>query len=60
MPDGLPNTRAEWLIAVAVHFAGIHIGDCSLDDTCDCPGKEYNDLLQKTIEAAQRLEPLEG
>jgi len=54
-----PHTRAEELIRVAVDYAGIHIGDCPLDDTCDCPGKEYNDLIQKTIEAAQRLEPLE-
>jgi hypothetical protein len=54
------RSRTSELIRVAVDFAGIHIGDCPCDDTCDCPGKEYNDLIQKTIEAAQRLEPLEN
>ena len=54
-----PHSRTAFLIAVAVDFAGIHIGDCPCDNTCDCPGKEYNDLIQKTILAAQRLEPLE-
>ena len=60
MSDGLPTTRAEWLIAIAVHYASIHLGDCPADDTCECEGREYNNALQKAIEAAQRLEPLEG
>ena len=55
----MKRTRVQALIAVAEDFAGIHIGDCPADDTCDCPGKEYNDLIQRTIEAAERLEPQE-
>lgn len=58
MPDSVvtSSARLRKLIAVAEDFGGVHIGECPADDTCDCEGKEFNDLLEAAI---RRLELLE-